>query len=893
MKKEIKASITISDVSDGELIGFQLEDLIQKTDFYDKNDVDNILDYRLDWRKTDAFIIKVYPDATKTVQFKLPQNSIKFRMRIFWDSETLTTIDNTSLFVSEPYEDAKTIEFTYDTLSPKIISIIGEIGVYCTKGTVLDILQFGETTVLKSLGNLLSHLNASNKSMSTIEALDGFKSNKLEVIDEYTFLGLPLDKLPIDLETWDVSNVTSFKNLLSGRTDFNKNLSNWKTPHLNNVSGIFNQLTHIPFSINGWNFSNVLVGDYLFNGINMSNVDVSKLLFTTMLTADYMYQNTINLTNFGSQPANNTASITTAIGMFKGAVLNNQIINNDFDEVVYINSMFEGATLNNCTINLTLPKCIDATNIFKNATLVNTNITLTFTSLESLANGFDSANVDSLSIININFGTTGKSNCNFLFYKSNININTLGNITNTDRILYADYMFADTTQNINVNKFNLETVVSANGFIQNNTAFNGSVSNLKFTNCLYLDSAFMNCTSFVGTGLDGLLCLSLSDIDNIFKNCINLNNVNASKVLNKTLKTMNYAFYGVPAPMVGSIYLPNIEYMDYAFYNCSFMNLGFNNCTFNSAISMISAFENCTSFNQPLTKFNPINVTGAGLNGTFAGCTSFNQIIPTLTLYNISSMDRTFAGCTSFNQPLNITASKCLSFTKILYGCTAYNSVPTFYLPDCYNVSEVFSECLNFNSSVSGVEFGTTTIQSVSVSRMFYNCSNFNQSISHFPADKITDISYFLYNCLLFNQDIGSLTFTKLVNMNRAFYKCKVVSAANWSNAKNWITTKVDDMSLAFYYCTYFNVVLSSWNTSALVSLDSTFAMCTTFNQSLSAWTIPKVMNLNNTFYNCSALKNQVFNTTAWNYAASVANGAGQYIGTFTGTGAGNIKPVI
>ena len=44
MKKEIKAIITISDVSDGELIGFQLEDLIHKTDFYDKFNESILLD---------------------------------------------------------------------------------------------------------------------------------------------------------------------------------------------------------------------------------------------------------------------------------------------------------------------------------------------------------------------------------------------------------------------------------------------------------------------------------------------------------------------------------------------------------------------------------------------------------------------------------------------------------------------------------------------------------------------------------------------------------------------------------------------------------------------------------------------------------------------------------
>ena len=893
MKKEIKSSITISDVYDGELIGFQLEDLIKKTDFYDKNDVDNILDYRLDWRKTDALVLKVYPDATNTVQFMLPKNSINFRMRIFWDMDEITTADNTSLFVSEPYENDKTIEFTYSSQSVKYIAILGEIGTYCTKGTILDILQFGETTVLKSLGNMLSHLDASNKNMQNVTALDGFKSSKLEVIDSYTFLGIPLDKLPSDLETWDVTNVTSLKNFLSGRTDFNKNLSAWKTPHLNNITGIFNQLTTIPFNIDNWDFSNVLIGDSVFKGLNLSNVDLSKLKFTQMLTADYMYQNTIGISKFNLQAANNTSSITTAIGLFKDATLNNQIINNDFRELVYANSMFENALLNNCNINLTLPKCIDVSSMFKNATLINTTINLTFTCLEAFVSGFDNAIIDASSRINIDFGLKGKVNCNYIFYKSNIKYDNLDNIINTSNILYADYMFADTTENVNINKFTLDKVISANGFIQNNSNFNSSVYNLKLTNCLYLDSAFMNCSLFDGTGLDGLLCTNLSDIDNIFKNCSSLTNSNVIKVLSKTIKTMNYSFYGVPASMTGSIILPIVETMDYAFYNCSNMNIDFNLCSFDSATSMISAFENCSLFNQPLSLFNPVNLLSNGLDRTFANCSSFNQNIPTLNLLHIASIDSTFTNCISFNEPLNISAPMCTKFKRFLSGCSTFNSSITTYLPECYDVTETLSNCVVFNQSVSNFSFGKNAIIPISIERLFYNCSSFNQDLSSFPASKITNISYMLYNCQIFNQDIGSLLFTKLVNMNRAFWKCKAISDANWTNAKNWIMNYVTDMTQTFYYCTYFNVQVSLWVTPLLTTLEGTFALCTTFNQSLYNWNLSNVINLLNTFLNCSALKNQLFNSTQWNQAATRSNSVLQYSNTFSGTGTGNTLPVL
>lgn len=884
MRQIATGGITISDLKDGVLIGgFTLEQLIKKTEYYNKNDIDHLLDYRLDWRKTDAMFLEIDPDpVTKTIQFSLPLNSVDFKMRIFWDDI------NTSLFISEPYEAEKTIEYTYTTTTTKTIAIIGEVGLYITKGSLANITQFGTDVKLKSLGNALRHLELHSKTISTVTALDSFKSSDLEVLDGYTFANMNLANIPSNLSTWDVSNVTSFKNLLRNRTDWNINLSSFKTTHLNNASGLFTGLSVIPFNIDGWNFSNVLIGDQLFKGLNLSNVDLSKQLFTQMITADYMYQNCTNIINFHLQPVNNTSSITTAIGMFKGVVLTGKTISNTFTELVYADSMFEDSTLTNCTINLTLPNCISAKNIFKNAKLVNCNITLTFTKLETIDSGFSTANFDTLTRLNIDFGSNGKANASNMFASTNIKTENFNTITNSGNILYADYMFAYTTQNFSTAKFSLTGAISANGFIKDNILFNGDVTSLKFTNCVYLDSAFDGCVEFTGIGLAGLLCTSLSDIDYVFRNCSKLNNANAAKVLNNTLITMNYAFYGCSVvPLSASVNLPVVQYMNYAFYGCAASTLSVLNCTFNQVKSMISAFEGNLNFNSTVSKFNLSSLELNGFDRTFAGCVLFNKKFPQLIMPNLSKLNETFDGCSAYNQPIRINADMVDATNYLFKNCTSFNSTVELNLPKCDNATYIFYGCTIFNQSINKISLGSNSVNNISLEGLFYGCSVFNNPLDTLPFEKASILTKLLYNCTSFNQDVGSLNIKVVTEMNRTFYNCGLISAANWSNATNWIMNNCTTLECAFYACTNFNPVINNWIVSNLTSLYQTFMLCTTFNQSLALWNVSSVRNMSYAFYSCTNLKSKDFSS----WSITLAKTLGNTTATFTSIGSGNTLP--
>ena len=881
MGKRAKADITISDLKDGEITGsFTIDDLIKKTAYYDKNDIDNIINYRLDWRKSDAMFIEVIPNSNNEVEFTLPYNTVYFYMRIFWND------DNSSLLSSTPYEPEKNISFTYSDNLPKKIAIIGELGLYITKGTLIDITQFGTEVKIKSLGNLISQLDNSNKTLESVTALDQFKSSDLEVIDEYTFVGMQSANIPDSIISWDVSNVTSMKNMLRYNYNWNKNISSWSTPHLNNISGIFEGLSIIPFSINTWNFSNVMILDNVFKGLNLSNVDVSLLEFTQALTSDYMYSNTTNLTKFHLQPSNNTASITSAVGMFKGASLNSIIIDNDFDELLFAQDMFKDANIQNSTITLNCGKLIDANSIFENAIINNSTITLNFDNVEDFVSAFNNATLQGTTKININFGTKSRCNCSYMFSGTKfLNSASFDNITNTTKILYADSMFSETSFNFDMTKFNLSSCISAQSFLKNNINFNGNVQSLNFEKCLNLSYAFHGCSSFTGNGIELWNTSNLTNIDYIFYNC-SLIDSRADNVLSSSLASMNYSFYNcIEFNSTKNVNLPLIQYLDYCFYNNQKMNINFNNCLFSSTLSMKSAFEKCAILTSDFTKMNPTNLINNGLDRLFADCTNFNGTLTKMVINNIVQCEEVFLNCVNFNKPVDIEITHADSIRNMFNNCPVFNSAVKILAPTCTIATSLFKGCLLFNQSITNIKLDES--REIYLESMFENCKAFNQPVSTLPTKYAKTLKHLFYNCLVLNQDVGSLVVSTTTDLNGIFYNCSQIQSLNFTNLKNWNVSNCIDFTLAFYKCTYMNAELNSWNMVKANMINSMFAFCTNFNKTLSSWNVSNVFDAVTCFYKCTSLSNQNF--SSWNCGLAIANNS--VTNMFANIGTGNTLP--
>jgi surface protein len=95
--------------------------------------------------------------------------------------------------------------------------------------------------------------------------------------------------------------------------------------------------------------------------------------------------------------------------------------------------------------------------------------------------------------------------------------------------------------------------------------------------------------------------------------------------------------------------------------------------------SMMSTFEGCTLFNQPLNNWNVSKVKN--MSKMFKGCISFDQPLNRWNVSRVKNMSSMFEGCTSFNQPIewDVNPSKT-NIEKMFEGCVSLLTFPYWYM---------------------------------------------------------------------------------------------------------------------------------------------------------------------------------------------------------------------
>ncbi len=112
--------------------------------------------------------------------------------------------------------------------------------------------------------------------------------------------------------------------------------------------------------------------------------------------------------------------------------------------------------------------------------------------------------------------------------------------------------------------------------------------------------------------------------------------------------------------------------MEYMFYGATAFNQPLNAWNVSSVEKMESMFRDATSFNQPLNAWNVSNVTD--MYHMFNSATAFNQPLDNWTVSSVTDMDYMFYGATAFNKPLNNwDVSSVAKMRYMFYGATSFN----------------------------------------------------------------------------------------------------------------------------------------------------------------------------------------------------------------------------
>ena len=94
-----------------------------------------------------------------------------------------------------------------------------------------------------------------------------------------------------EIGDWDVSAVTSFRELFHWQEDFNEDISRWDTSNVTTMYGMFNCASSFNQSVEGWNTSNVTDMRYMFNNAGEFNADISKWNVEKVTNMRSMFEN--------------------------------------------------------------------------------------------------------------------------------------------------------------------------------------------------------------------------------------------------------------------------------------------------------------------------------------------------------------------------------------------------------------------------------------------------------------------------------------------------------------------------------------------------------------------------------------------------------------------------
>ncbi len=285
--------------------------------------------------------------------------------------------------------------------------------------------------------------------------------------------------------------------------------------------------------------------------------------------------------------------------------------------------------------------------------------------------------------------------------------------------------------------------------------------------------------------------------------------------------------------------------MNHMFRFCHFFNQPLGGWNVSQVTDMSDMFDGCSSFNQPLEKWDVGKVTN--MRQMFWGCSFFNQTLGGWNVSQVTDMSGMFYYCGFFNQTLGgWNVSQVTNMFRMFYFCHAFNQpLEKWDVGKVTNMSEMFDGCNSFNQPLEKWDVSKV----INMRHMFWSCRSFNQPLGGWNVSQVTDMSGMFASCHAFNQPLGGWNVSQVTDMHWMFYNCRSFNQP----LNNWDVSRVTYMGSMFKGCSSFNQSLEKWNVSQVTSMHEMFDGCHVFNQPLEKWTVSQVTDMSEMFKGCSA----------------------------------------
>ena len=305
--------------------------------------------------------------------------------------------------------------------------------------------------------------------------------------------------------------------------------------------------------------------------------------------------------------------------------------------------------------------------------------------------------------------------------------------------------------------FNEYALTSLKGFFQEcgNLETISGLDYLNTENVTDMSNMFNNCIILPSLDLSNFNTAKVTNMSCMFKNCKELSSLNLSESFNTVNVTnMSYMFSG--CQKLSSLTLSNfntekVKFMPSMFYGCNKLSsLDLSNFNTAKVTDMSYMFSGCQKLSS-LTlseSFNTVNVTN--MLSMFQSC----QELSSLNLSNFNTAKVTKMSCMFYKcQKLpsldlsNFNTAKVKDMSSMFYGCNKLSSLDlsNFNTENVTNMSTMFNGC----SQLSLLDISNFNTEKVTyMYNMFKNCNNLSSlDLSNFNTAKVTDMSYMFYGC--------------------------------------------------------------------------------------------------------------------------------------------------
>ena len=376
------------------------------------------------------------------------------------------------------------------------------------------------------------------------------------------------------------------------------------------------------------------------------------------------------------------------------------------------------------------------------------------------------------------------------------------------------------------------------------------------------------------------LYYGLEDCSGMFKNCVNLEEVDLTDIHNpEDIKNMSSMFENCSS--LESIDLSNFDTSNITNSSNMFKNIP-TTVDWNYSGSNYSEFnitEN-ESFYSDIFPWNLVTVAKYTFTSTTDTLPTFNSEFTNYTITDVDNGDGTttrtiisvgkyptsisFKGCSGLLSVEELDTSNVTDMSRLFYNCKSLSSVNLSNL----NTSKVTNMYgMFYYTALTSLDLSNLDTSNVTnMSWMFRNCKSLTSlNVSNWDTSNLTDMSQIFANCTnLTSVDLSHFDTSNVTTMAYIFNNCSKLTSLNLSN---WDTGNVNTMAYMFYGCNALTSLdVSTFNTSNVTNMSYMFGCPSLTSLNLSNFNTSKVTDMSYMFRDCSSLSSldlTSFNTSA------------------------------